>query len=34
MQGDASGFRPSDNITRAEAAAIVARIADTSLRIK
>ena len=34
VQGDASGFRPSDNITRAEAAAIVARIADTSLRIK
>lgn len=34
VQGDAGGFRPSDNITRAEAAAIVARIADTSLRIK
>ena len=34
VQGDAAGFRPSDNITRAEAAAIVARIADTSLRVK
>lgn len=34
VQGDANGFRPTDNITRAEAAAILARIADTSLRIK
>ena len=34
VQGDSRGFRPNDNITRSEAAAILARIADTSLRIK